>query len=204
MLTKKTALIGAALVLAIFAVAAVYPAMAASGPGNQNATNMQGQAGAQALPPQASHPNLQKLARLLASRGAGPANLTTGPSLTTGQTMTLTSIEGGYWVAGNTSQTGNASGTISLTLTGTLKKGDTWSVAGNITIDGQTYAVTSGLAVSGPKQMNVVGEAQTANGTLLFRAHILAPFGNTSNAIVWVDFSNGTTEYLVHLLTVVS
>lgn len=134
------------------------------------------------------------------------------PTLAVGQAITFTSIEGGYKTqGGSTAQTGDASGSFTLTVTGTFDKGYSLSVSsGSLTVAGQTYQIGSGSAELGPHLAHLVGQATltsasaTDAGSLLFRARNIGKFGSVRNAIVGMDVQAGGNEYLVRLLVTVS
>src|SRR2546428_11945648 len=68
-------------------------------------------------------------------------------NLTVGQTITVTSTQGNYWVIGTTSTNGSASGTLTFTVTSKLSAGYTLSLtSGSIVVAGTTYNISSGSA----------------------------------------------------------
>jgi hypothetical protein len=121
-------------------------------------------------------------------------------SLSVGQTVTVTSTSGEYFVVGGPSTNGTASGTMTFTVTGKLSQGYTLSLtSGSLTIAGATYTISSGSA-----QMDLAGTTISGQGTTTptgeFIVHAMAQgtFIGTS-ASVSLDFTNGTTEYQVTL-----
>jgi hypothetical protein len=186
MKTKVTA-IGMGALLVMVALAFALPAMAAT-PGNLGTSaNGSIQTAANTASQNRPHPTPDKI------------------SLTTGQTITLTSIEGGYRQVGNPSVNGTASGTIQLTVTGVFSHGYALSVtSGTVTVGSQTYTLTSGSAELGPYGRDMVGQAAGSGVQLLFHARSIGSFGSIHNAVVRVDLSNGTTENIVRLLVTVT
>ncbi len=128
-----------------------------------------------------------------------------GPSqgevnLTVGETITVASTSGEYYVAGASNTNGSASGTITFTVTGKLSQGYTLSITGgSLTIAGTTYTIASGSAQMDPSGATISGQGTTSqNGSFIIRASAHGTFVG-STASVSLDFSNGTTEYLVTL-----
>ncbi len=121
-------------------------------------------------------------------------------SLSVGQTITITSTQGKFWVYATPSKNGTASGTLTFTVTGKLARGYTLSVTGgSIVVDGTTYTVSSGSAQMGLFANAMVGQgATTPTGQFLFRAQAHGSFAGTSGSVS-LDFTNGTTEYAVAL-----
>ncbi|MDG7008485.1 MAG: hypothetical protein JRN06_09640 [Nitrososphaerota archaeon] len=177
--TKKMAIASAVGVFALTAVLVAYPAMAASGA--PSASNVQ-----QML----QHPRYATLDKI---------------QLSTGQTVTLTSVAGGYWEVGDREVNGTASGTITLQVTGALAGGYSLSVTGgSFVINGTTYTVSSGSAELGPYGIRMVGQGQSGTAQFLFGGRDLGKFGSTSFAILRVDLKGGSSEFAARMLVSVS
>lgn len=136
--------------------------------------------------------------------GFGPFE---GPeaNLAMGQTITLTSTSGEYREVNDSSVNGTASGTLTFTVTGKLSQGFTLSLSsGTITIGGTQYTISSGSAQTGRAASNLEGQGTTSSsGDFIIHAQARGSFAGTSARAV-LDFSNGTTEYIVTLVTSVS
>ncbi|GEM_PF-4848890 len=96
--TKKIAIASTIGAFAVMALIIAYPAMAAS-------------------PAATGTPNLQQM--LKHSAYASPQRI----QLSAGQTITLTSTAGGYWVVGNPSSNGTAFGSLSVQVSSGLTGG---------------------------------------------------------------------------------
>ena len=175
--TKKLAIASTIGAFAVLALLVAFPAMAAS----------------------TQSPNPQQLLR-------NSTNLKEVPiQLTSGETITLTSVAGGYREIGNPSVNGTASGTMTLQVTGVFKGGYSLSVTGgSLVINGVTYTISSGSAEAGPRGHAVIGQAQAGTASFLFLGRDLGKFGNTSYWILNVDLKNGTTEFGARLLVTIS
>lgn len=178
--TKK---IAAATTLGTFAVLAIllaYPVMAAS------------------LPNQAAYSPQQILQN---PNKAVPDKI----SLSVGQVITLTSVAGGWRQVGNPSVNGTASGTLTLQVTGAFSRGYALTITGgSFSIGGSTYTVSGGSAELGPYGVHMVGQGQAGTASFLFAFRDLGKFGNTNYAILRVDLSAGSSEYLARLLVTVN
>ena len=121
-------------------------------------------------------------------------------SLSVGQTITVTSTSGEYFVVGSPSTSGTASGTLTFTVTGKLSEGYTLSLtSGSLTIAGTTYTISSGSAQMDPSGMMISGQGTTTpTGQFILHAMAHGTFVGTS-ASVSLDFTNETTEYQVTL-----
>src|SRR5574340_482630 len=114
--TKKIAIASTVGAFAVLAMLFAYPAMAASGAPNQASMQRMLQ-----------HPQYASLEKV---------------QLSTGQTVTLTSVAGGYWEVGARAVNGTASGTMTLQVTGAFKGGYSLSVTGgSLSINGTTYTI---------------------------------------------------------------
>ena len=121
-------------------------------------------------------------------------------SLSVGQTITITSTQGRFFVYATPSKNGTASATLTFTVTGKLARGYTLSLtSGTIVVDGTTYTVSSGSAEMGPFANAMIGQGTTTpTGQFLFQARAHGSFAGTSGSVS-LDFTNGTTEYAVLL-----
>ena len=132
--------------------------------------------------------------------GQGRFQYQSAVNLTVGQTITVTSTQGNYWVIGTTGTNGSASGALTFTVTSKLSAGYTLSLtSGSIVVAGTTYTVSSGSA-----QMRLSANALSGQGTttpagqFLLQAQARGTFVGTSGSVL-LDFTNGTTEYAVAL-----
>lgn len=130
-------------------------------------------------------------------RGAGGLEQA---NLTVGQTITVTSSSGNYFVVGDRSENGTASGTVTFTVTGKLAAGYTLSItSGSLVVSGTTYTISSGSAQMGRGAQVLTGQgATTPTGEFLVRASAHGTFGGTT-ATLSFDLSTGSTEYIVSL-----
>jgi len=121
-------------------------------------------------------------------------------NLTVGQTITFASTSGEYRTVGNSGTNGTASGTITFKVTGGLSQGYTLTItSGSLTIAGTTYTVESGSAQMDPFGTTISGQGTIgSSGSFILHASAHGTFVGTS-ASVSLDFTNGTTEYLVVL-----
>jgi hypothetical protein len=126
-------------------------------------------------------------------------------NIVVGQTFTITSTSGNYYLAGTPSTNGTASGTLTFTVTGKLSEGYTLSLtSGSLTVAGTTYSVTSGSAQMGPDAGTIVGQGATnPTGTFLIRAGAHGSFVGTTG-VVGLDLQAGSSEYLVVLTGTIS
>ena len=132
-------------------------------------------------------------------RGGG-FQFQTPVSLTVGQTITITSTQGRFFVYATLTKNGTASGTLTFTVTGKLARGYTLSLtSGSIVVNGTTYTVSSGSAQMGLFANAMIGQGTTTPaGQFLFQARAQGSFAGTSGSVS-LDFTNGTTEYAVLL-----
>jgi len=196
--------LGAAVMVAFLA----FPAFATTASTNTSSTTSSGSAAvtsSSTAPPPMGGP-MQRIAAFFGGRGGGPLGGGRGgqsqaTTFTTGQTITLTSTSGNYFVVGTQGKTnGTASGTLTFTVGGKLTAGYILSVGGSITVAGTTYNLTSGSGVMGPGGANIQGQGATSSsGSYIVRATARGNFSGTTTSAVSLDFSNGTTEYAVFL-----
>ena len=178
--TKKITIASMVGAFAVMALLFVYPAMASSA--SASAT-----------------PSYQQL--LQSSQSAAPQET----QLSTGQTITLTSVAGGYWVVGDRAVNGTASGSMTLTVSGALKGGYIITVSGgSFNINGTTYTVTSGSAELGPHKVHMVGQGQAGAAEFLFQDRSLGKFGSTSYGVLRVDLKDGSSEFVARLLVTIT
>jgi hypothetical protein len=144
-------------------------------------------------------PSIQQLAQ---QQGASAQQ----PQLSTGQTITLTSIAGGYRQIGDRSVNGTAAGSLTLLVTGVFKGGYALSVTGgSVALNGTTYAVSGGSGELGPKGIHMVGQGQAGNSSqFLFAARNLGKLGGASYGVLRIDLSNGGSEFAIRLLVSIS
>jgi hypothetical protein len=154
---------------------------------------------------------MQHIAGFFGGHGGGPFRGGRGGQsqatiFSDGQTITLTSTNGNYYVVGTQGTTnGTASGTLRFTVAGKLSAGYILNIGGSLTVNGTTYNVTSGSAVMGPGGAGIQGEGATSSsGSYIVRATARGDFSGTTTARVSLDFSNGTTEYAVLLTSTIT
>ena len=178
--TKKIAIASAVGAFAVMALLFAYPAMASSSTNPQN-------------------PDLHQLLVRSAYMNSQPIQLSSG------QTITLTSVAGGYWVMGNRDVNGTASGSLALQVSSSLTGGYVLAVTGgSLTINGTTYAVSGGSAMLGPHEVYMVGNGQAGTAQFLFLDRDLGRFGSTSYGVLRIDLKNGASEFGARLLVTVS
>jgi hypothetical protein len=121
-------------------------------------------------------------------------------NISVGQSFTITSTAGKYYVVGTPSKNGTASGTLTFTVTGKLSAGYTLSIkSGGLSVAGTTYTVSSGTAQMGRDASSIVGQGATnPTGTFLLRASAHGSFVG-STGTVSLDLQSGSSEYLVLL-----
>lgn len=179
--TKKTAIASSIGILTAVALLLAYPAMAAAAAGGPQITNQ--------LPTSVRSTRLpsQKI------------------QLSVGQTVTLDSVAGGYWVIGSLGTNGTASGTITLQVTGALSGGYvTTLTGGTLSINGTNYAISGGSAELGSSGRLIVGQGQAGGSQFLFHALNLGKFGSTNYGVLLVDFKAGPSEFAARLLVTIS
>lgn len=177
--TKKIAVASTIGVFAVMAMLFAYPAMAASSTPSTSTIQQMLQ-----------HPQYTEPKKI---------------QLSVGQTITLTSVAGGYWVVGDRAVNGTASGSMTLQVTGAFKGGYALSVTGgSFSINGTTYTVSGGSAELGPYGIHMVGQGQSGTAQFLFTNRSLGKFGSTTYAILRVDLQNGSSEFGARLLVTVS
>lgn len=125
--------------------------------------------------------------------------------LTVGQSISLSSVSGGYRQIGNPSVNGTATGSLSLKVTGALTGGYALAVSGgSVTLGGTSYAITTGSAELGPYGARMVGQGQAGTSQFLFASRALGKFGSTGYGVLRIDLSNGANEFAVRLLVKIS
>jgi hypothetical protein len=196
-----------ALGAAVMAAFLAYPAFATT-PQTSTSSTSTGPAATSAPPAHPLRGPMQRIAAFFGARGGGRAGQgqRQAATFTTGQTITLASTSGSYFVVGTQGKTnGTASGTLTFTVSGQLTGGYILNVGGSLTVNGTTYSVTSGSAVMGPGGSGIQGEGATSSsGSYILRATARGDFSGTTTASVSLDFSNGTTEYAVHLVSTIT
>jgi hypothetical protein len=177
--TKALAIASSVGVIAVAALLFAYPAMAASNAAPQNASYQQ--------PMQKADTNAQRRIQL-----------------TVGQTISLSSVAGGYREVGNPSVNGTASGSIDLTVSAGFKGGYAITVTGgSVVINGTTNTISGGSAELGPYGTHMVGQGQAGTAQFLFEAKNLGKFGSTDYGILSIDLGNGSSEFVARLLVTI-
>jgi hypothetical protein len=179
MYTKKIAIASTVGAFAVVALLFAFPAMAASAaPNNVNPQKL-----------------LQQSPRL------GSQAL----EFSTGQTITLTSVAGGFWVIGDRASNGTASGTMTLQVSADLKGGYIFTVTGgSLTINGTTYTISTGSAEAGTHGYYIVGNGHAGTAQFLFMDRDLGKFGTTNFGVLRVDLQDGSSEFAARLLVTIS
>jgi len=178
--TKKIAIASTVGAFAVMALLFAYPAMASSSSTPQS-------------------PDLQRLLVRSAYTNSQPIQLSGG------QTITLASVAGGYWVIGDRGVNGTASGSLTLQVSSALTGGYVLSVTGgSLTINGTTYAVTTGSAMLGPHGVYMVGNGQAGTAQFLFLDRDLGRFGSTNYGVLRVDLKDSASEFGARLLVTIS
>jgi hypothetical protein len=126
--------------------------------------------------------------------------MSSAANLTVGQTITVTSSRGSYYVVGTPSNNGTASGTVTFTVTAKLSEGYTLSItSGSIVVGGTTYTISSGTAQTGPSADAITGQGTTTpTGQFLLQGNARGSFAGTTGQL-FLDFKAGSTEYAVTL-----
>ena len=120
-------------------------------------------------------------------------------AVSVGQAITFTSTSGQYAVAGSSTTSGTASGSLVFTVSGNLTEGYTLSITGNVIVGSTTYTVSSGSAVLSPSATTISGQGATSpNGEFILQGTSRGSFVG-STASVSLDLKSGSTEYLVLL-----
>lgn len=132
----------------------------------------------------------------MSAPGRAPAQV----NISVGQTFTVTSTSGEYYVPGNRNTNGTASGTLTFTVTGKLSEGYTLSVtSGSVKVAGTTYTIASGTAQMNRGASGVTGQGSlTPSGEFIFTASAHGTFVG-STGTVSMDLQSGSSEYLVLL-----
>jgi hypothetical protein len=199
-----------ALGAAVMAAFLAYPAFATTASTSTSPTPSAGSA--VSTPGMTTAPTpapMQRIAGFFGGRGGplggGPGGQGQAATFSDGQTITLTSTKGSYFVVGTQGKTnGTASGTLTFTVDGKVTGGYVLNVGGSLTVNGTTYNVTSGSAAMGPGGAGIQGEGATSSsGSYILRATARGDFSGTTTATVSLDFSNGTTEYAVLLTSTI-
>ena len=178
--TKKIAIASTIGAFAVVALLFAFPAMAASTGAQQN-------------------PNVQQLLQNQQNGAAAKVQLSVG------QTITLTSVAGGYWQVGDREVNGTASGSMTLQVTGDFKGGYALTVtSGNLVIGGTTYTISGGSSELGPHGARMIGQGQAGTASFLFAGRDLGKFGVTNYGILTVDLKYATSEFAARLLVTIS
>lgn len=180
--TKALAIASSVGVIAVAALLLAYPAMAATATASAS-----------------KDVNYQKMMQ------QGDASQVQKIQLTSGQSITLTSVAGGFRELGNPAVNGTASSTIDLKVSAVFKGGYAVSLTGgSIIINGTTYTISGGSAELGPYGGHMVGQGQAGTAQFLFDFRNLGKFGSTDYGIVRIDLVSGSTEFGARLLVTVT
>jgi len=177
--TKKIAVASTIGAFAVMALLFAYPAMASSSGAPQNLNTQQLLAH-----PQYSNQKIQ---------------------FSSGQTITLTSVAGGYREVGNPAVNGTASGSMTLQVSGTFTGGYALTVTGgSLNVNGATYTISGGSAELGRFGVYMVGQGQAGTAQFLFQDRGIGKFGSTNYGILRIDLKDGSSEFAVRLLVTIS
>jgi hypothetical protein len=124
-------------------------------------------------------------------------------NLTVGQTVTLSGLTGRYRSETNSSIRGNASGSLTLQVTGSFREGYVLSLkSGTISVAGVSYTITGGTVELGQSGQSASGSGTTsASGQFLIQVGIHGSSTTNPSARVVFDLKVGGSEYLVTLGT---
>ena len=124
----------------------------------------------------------------------------TEANLSVGQTITITSTNGRYFITSSPDQNGTASANFTFTVTGKFESGYALSLtSGTITFNGTAYTISSGTARTGPNAINIVGQGTTTSGAqFMLQSHAEGSFVGTTS-MTTLDFKTGTIEYQIQL-----
>jgi hypothetical protein len=177
--TKKIAVASTIGAFAVMALLFAYPAMASSSGAPQNLNTQQ----------LLAHPQYSNMKIQLSS----------------GQTITITSVAGGYVEIGNPKVNGTASGSMTLQVTGTFTGGYALTVTGgSLNVNGATYTISSGSAELGRYGVSMGGQGQAGTAQFLFLDRSMGKFGTTNYGILRVDLKDGSSEFAARLLVTIS
>ena len=122
-----------------------------------------------------------------------------------GQTLTFTSVAGGFWVVGDRASNGTASGSLTVQVSDNFTGGYVLSVTGgSLDINGTTYSISSGSAELGPRGVYMAGHGQAGTAQFLFLDRDLGRFGSASYGILRVDLKDGASEFAARLLVTIT
>ena len=222
---KRVGIVGAALVLSMVALIVVYPVVATASP-SANSGSPKGVVGTANLVPAGispaphssslpkssiapitiapatdEHSSMSHAASAHApiSVVPGPSWFPTPPALTVGETITFTSTSGVYTNFTIAKPIGNASGTVTFTVTGSLREGYTLTLtSGSLSLGTTTVAITGGSAIMGTGQASLQGSGTVGGGAIIFHAVAHPNLVSSFNTFV-IDLQTGGQEYLVLL-----
>jgi hypothetical protein len=178
--TKKIAVASTIGAFAVMALLFAYPAMASSSSTPQSLNTQQ----------LLAHPQYNSNLKI---------------QLSSGQTITLTSVAGGYREIGNPAVNGTASGSMTLQVSGTFTGGYALTVTGgSLSVNGATYTISSGSAELGRYGVSMVGQGQAGTAQFLFQDRGIGKFGTTNFGILRVDLKDGSSEFAARLLVTIS
>ncbi len=178
--TKKIAIASAVGAFAVMALIFAYPTMASSASTQGNV-------------------NYQQL--LQRSEYSAPQAF----QLSAGQTITLSSVAGGYWAVGDRAANGTASASMTVEVSEALSGGYALTVTGGtLNLNGTTYTISNGSAELGRYGVYMVGQGQAGTAQFLFLGKDLGRFGSTNYGILRVDLKDGSSEFAARLLVTVA
>jgi len=123
--------------------------------------------------------------------------------LSVGQTLTLTSVAGGYREIG-TSVNGTAAASLTFRVTGAFTGGYALSMTGvTITVNGTAYVISSGSAELGRYGVRMAGQGQAGSAQFLFASRDLGGFGSSNFGVLRVDLTSVSQEFGLRLLVTV-
>lgn len=130
-------------------------------------------------------------------QGFGPQQARADVSV--GQKISFTSTSGNYFVVGDRSKNGTASGSLTFTVTGNLTEAYTLSISGTVVIGTTTLTISSGSGQMTPSATSISGQGTTTtSGAFVLQATARGSFVGTTSSVS-LDIQSGSTEYIVLL-----
>ncbi len=122
-------------------------------------------------------------------------------NLTAGETLTVSGLKGRFQDVNTRTDTGNASGSLTLQVSNIYFSGCTLSITGGtLGLGYGTFSITGGSVVLNKAGRNGFGSGTISGGSFLIQISGLR--GNSTSAslgAVSLDLNTGTGEFLIHL-----